>query len=199
VADGGRATPLSNAPEIAARRLARALGMGSSWYADTDLLPLESEGEGSLAVARRSRVTEQAARSIDGTAHLKRQQQWKVSGSVVAVPCHAMDVTALGALSFAKLDGPLEAILLLYATGDVAEYWPTVERYGLACVRNANASEALRDAMQRVLVGRAEISQDDRAKHLGVRANTYRELTKRCEQILRRWLHRAAIAFTNAL
>lgn len=35
-------------------------------------------------------------------------------------------------MSFAKLDGPLEPILVLYARGDVERFWPAVERFGLA-------------------------------------------------------------------
>jgi len=92
----------------------------------------------------------------------------------------------------AKLNGPLEAILLLYATGDV-------ERFGLACVRTAFASEALTDAMQRILCGRAAISMDNRAKQLGVRASGYRGLTRSVEVRLRRWLKIAADRFIGAL
>jgi hypothetical protein len=106
----------------------------------------------------------------------------------VAPPSFVPAYDALGALAMAKLDGPLEAILLLYATGDVKRFWPVMERCGLACVRNAFASEALTDAMQRILCGRAAISMDDRAKTLGVRASRYRALTRASEDLIRRWL-----------
>ena len=110
----------------------------------------------------------------------------------VATPSFVPGYDALGALAMAKLNGPLEAILLLYATGDV-------ERFGLACVRTAFASEALTDAMQRILCGRAAISMDNRAKQLGVRASGYRGLTRSVEVRLRRWLKIAADRFIGAL
>jgi hypothetical protein len=89
----------------------------------------------------------------------------------------------------------LEAILLLYATGDVHHYWPMVKRFGLVVRPGPFADEALTDAIQRILCGRASIAQDLRAKSLRVRAVTYRLETKRFETLLRRWLTRAAMRF----
>lgn len=78
-------------------------------------------------------------------------------------------------------------------------FWPTVELYGLACLRNAFAWEALTDAMQRILCGRAAISKDARARQLGMRASAYRDLTGKAEAMVRRWLAEAASRFLAAL
>lgn len=191
--------------ERAARRLAAALGTGQNWFADTaiasarDLTHEDGLMPSALTVVRRGRVTEQAAKSIGGSGKVKRQHQWSASRAAVAVPACRPDSDALGSLSFAKLDGPLEAILLLYATGDTERFWPVVERFGLACLRSAFASEALADAMERILLRRASLAQDDRAKQLGVRASSYRAATREAEALLRRWLMTAAGRFLAAL
>jgi len=191
--------------ERAARRLAQALGMGHSWFADTTVENIRdcSREDGvmasALTVARRGRVAEQAAWSINGSSKVKRQHRWSSSRAVVAVPAFRREDEAIACLSFAKLDGPLEAILLLYATGDTKRFWPVVERFGLACLRNAFAPEALNDAMARIMYRRAAVAQDDRAKQLGIRASSYRGATREAEAMLRRWLLRAAKDFLNAM
>lgn len=207
MADGGQTVDQWDLVERAARRLARALGTGYAWAPDVnevaDVGPDREVAAPSsgLAICRLGQVTEQAAWSIDGTKHLRRQQRWANCGGVVAVPSYRMDQDALAALSFAKLDGPLEAILLLYATGDVPRYWPTVERYGLAVRRAVFAREALSDAMAVVLClrQREKIPLDVRAKILGVRAASYREEVRRSRVLLAGWLERAAHRYMQGI
>jgi len=69
----------------------------------------------------------------------------------------------------------------------------------LACVRNAFASQALTDAIQRILCGLAAISMDDRAKGLGVRASGYRGLTRSIETRLRQCLRAAGRRYLACL
>lgn len=205
MADGGQTIDQSEVIERAARRLARALGTGYGWNPSMQEARVGVPGREVLdescvlAISRRGQVTEQAARSIGGSSHVRRQHQWSTSHGVVAIPSYRHDSDALAALSFAKLDGPLEAILLLYATGDVNRYWPTVKRFGLAASPFRFADEALTDAMQRMLCGRATISKDDRAKLFRLRASTYRHLTDRCEGMMRSWLTKAASRYLLTL
>ena len=216
MADGGQATDQWGVVERAARRLASALGYGSSWHAETQVVSrdnpsgFEDLGTQSFPIAKRGRVTEQAARSVAGGTRVKRRQEWRRSGCEVAISSTRMDQDALAALSYAKLDGPLEAILCLYATGDVHRYWPTVERFGLACERIADARHplkdgsehrhaALTDAMQRILCGSAAVPQDARAKELGMRAANFRQTTRAYEAKLRSWLLVAAGRYNTAL
>jgi len=207
MADGGQTVDQWDLVELAARRLARALGTGYSWHPDvreatksggaTPLPPLSS----ALAISRRGQVTEGAAKSIGGSRHVRRQQEWSKSRGVVAVPSYRLDSDALAALSFAKLDGPLEAILLLYATGDVNRYWPVVKRFGLAVRPGVFGEESLLDAMERLLCFRrsAKTPLDGRAKALGIRASTYRDEVKRSGAMLESWLQRATVRYMNAL
>jgi hypothetical protein len=205
MADGGQTVDQWDLVERAARRLAHAFGTGYGWRPDVreatrsggaTTLPPQSPA---LAISRRGQVTEHAARSIGGTRHLRRQQEWSKSRGVVAVPSYRQDSDAIAALSFAKLEGPLEAILLLYATGDVSRYWPTVKRFGLAGNPFWQDDCALTDAMQRILCGRAAMSQDARAKELRMRASSYRELTRSYERRLGKWLASAAGHFLTAM
>ena len=203
MADGGQAIDQMDVIELAGRRIAGALGYGGGFLADTrEVAERNAEstrGIGHFSIVKRGRVVEQAAKSIRGSTRVRRQHQWKRFAGVVAIPVAKPDQDALVALTFARLDGPLEAILLLYATGDVPKYWPTVKRYGLAVKAVSFAVEALTDAMQRILCGRAAIAQDNRASALKIRASRYRRLTNECEELLRGWLRRAAVRFFVAL
>lgn len=202
MADGGQAIDQWGVIELAARRLARALGYGGGFLVDTreeaQRNAESARGIGHFSIVRRGRVVEQAAKSIRGSTRVRRQHEWKQFAGVVAIPVVRPDQDALAALSFAKLDGPLEAILLLYATGDVPRYWPTVRRFGLAVMAVKLAEEALTDAMQRILCGRAAMSKDMRAKVLRIRADRYRRLTADCEKLLASWLWRASRCFLGA-
>jgi hypothetical protein len=210
MADGGRAETQEEMVERAARILTAAFACGSPWISrvNYERMPTASSGDFAnpreLYVAEREdrrdkrKVLVKTLRDDEGKIVVRRLRAWRYH-KFTATPVYNPAWDALGALSIAKLDGPLEATLLLYATGDVHRCWPTVELYGLACLSNAFAWEALTDAMQRILCGRAAISKDDRARQLGVRANTYRELTGRAEAMMRRWLAVAASRFLAAL
>lgn len=204
MADGGQAIDQAQVIELAARRLARALGTGQAWYAEVqvaaDLLAEDELPQSErLSVARRGRVVEKAARSVAGSRHVRRELEWRHSPGVSAVARCRPDLDALAALSFAKLDGPLEAMLLLYATGDVPRYWPTVKRYGLAYRSERYAEQAITDAAKRLLCGCADLAQDERAKALKIRASTYRHITRDFERVLRHWLGVASHRFLLAL
>lgn len=204
MADGMRTIKPADAVEVAARKIARALGHGYGWIGHVEQVNIGDLGEkvtagaDAYAIVRRGAVVEQAAKSIQGGARVRRQHRWSVSHAMVAIPQHRPDMGVLAALSYAKLSGPLEPLLYLYATGD-AHYWAQAEPYAVACIKHPHGATAMRDAVQRILYGRAEISQDGRAKLLGIRAATYRAITKRCEAMLWRWLNRAAYQFLNSL
>lgn len=177
MADGGQAIMPADVVEVAARKLARALGHGYGWLAHVDQVAAESLAERGVArsevyaIARRCRVEEQAARSIVGSVRVRQLHRWSVSRAAVAIPQHRPDMGVLAALSYAKLEGPLEPLLCLYATGD-PRYWSKVAPYALACSQGAHGAVALQDAAQRLLFGRADVSQDRRAKELGLRASS---------------------------
>ena len=204
MADGGLAIDHSEVIELAARRLANAFGTGQAWYADirvaSKLLADEELSQSDrLAIAKRGCVLEKAAHAIDGSRHVRRKLAWRRTAGVVTVVQYKPDLDALAALSFARLDGPLEAILLLYATGDVLRYWPTVKRFGLAVKAVKFAEEALTDAMQRILCGQARMSKDKRAKALKMRVTKYRDITNQCERLLEKWLYIASRRFMSAI
>jgi hypothetical protein len=142
---------------------------GKSFGIDGDF-----ENHRSLTVAEREqrrgrkRYIEKPTRDQNGVLTMHGLRSWQ-SHTFVATPSFVPGYEALGALAMAKLEGPLETILLLYATGDVERLWPVVERFALACICSEFASEAVTDAMQRILCGRAAISKDGRARHLSLR------------------------------
>jgi hypothetical protein len=205
----GRRADSEDTVERAAKILGAAFGCGSSWtagvvYGRSFGMDGDFENHRSLTVAERegrrgrAKYIEKPTRDQNGVLTMHGVRSWRTH-TFVATPAFVPGYDALGALAMAKLEGPLEAILLLYATGDVKRFWPVVERFGLACVRNAFASEALTDAMQRILCGRAAISMDDRAKQLGVRASGYRGLTRAVEARLRQWLSTGARRYLACL
>ncbi|MDQ0010531.1 hypothetical protein J2T07_002721 [Luteibacter jiangsuensis] len=201
---GRRADTDEETIERAARLLAGALGYGSPWFATTIDSPYVPGTDNdpknhALTVCSPGLVTEQAAWSVDGSRHVRRQRAWRQSAYRVATPVCKPRHSVLAALSLAKLDGPLESVLFLYVTGDVGRFWPDVERFGLACVSGAFASEALNDAMERIMFRRASISQDARAKTLGIRASGYRAATRAAEVRLRSWLLMASRRLLVAL
>jgi len=205
MADGGQTVDQWDIVDLAARRLAKALGYGPSWFADVrevadDERAYETtEGVDRFGIVRRGHVAEQAARSISGSGRVKRQHRWSQIRGVAALPLSQPDTDAVGALSFAKLDGPLEAILLLYATGDMPRYWPRVQLFAVACFPGSYAELASTDAMMRLLARRAVVAQDDRAKQLHIRAADYRRITGSFETTMRRWLYSASARLLRSL
>lgn len=183
----------------AAKRLAASFGYGSGWQSPTLELPdAETWGEGMapLAIAHRGHITEQAARSIDGSKHVRRQHAWTNHAGVVAVPTASPDPMGQAALSFAQLRGPLEPLLLAYALESMP-HWLKVEPFLLAVRPSCNALAAGRDAMARIMYAEAATPIDRRANELGVRAGDYRTETRGAEYVLRDWLVRAATAYNK--
>lgn len=69
----------------AAKRLAAAFGYGTSWQSAPLQIP-EADGlrmkSATLPVAHRGQVTEQAARTIGGCRHVRRQHAWAIHGGI---------------------------------------------------------------------------------------------------------------------
>ena len=191
----------SEAVERASRILAQAFGYGDSWFtADlqfgqdsvdyTDGVAANKEAEG-LPIARRTETLERA----DRAANVGEFHHWKRCKGVGVTPRVRPNRTALGALAYAKLDGPLEDWLLLYALQDWSR-WPRVRDYAIACRPDGLGIE---DAAERILFRTATLAQDGRARMIGIRASTFREQTAAAEIMLRNWLGRAAGRFLSAL
>jgi hypothetical protein len=204
--------------EMAARHLAGWCGNGQTWFAEWDEVKSagpdadheSAHGGDALSIRWRGRVVEKGekgwlrkleleAAPKKGAGRVRQLHGWGRHGTKVAIPSHRPCRDAAGALSFAKLPGPLAPLLLLYACED-ANQWPTVERFALACYPHP---EAVRDAMRRILWGSRGVGspppQDCRAREIGVRAATFRQRTRRAEAMLRDWLDRAAWGFLMAL
>lgn len=183
----------------AAKRLAAAFGYGSGWKSATLEMPeTDTWGESvaALNIAHRGHVTEQAARSIGDSRHVRRQHAWAIHGGMVAVPTVSPDPFGQAALSFAQLRGPLESLLLAY-TLESMPHWLRVEPFLHAVRPSRNPIAAGRDAMARIMYAEAATPVDLRARELGIRAATYREETRGAEYVLRDWLVRAATIYNG--
>ena len=187
--------------EKASRILAQAFGYGDSWftadvqfdsdsttYADGIASHRQADG---LPIARRTETLEKA----DKAANVGEFHHWQRAKGIAVMPRVRPQRSALIALSDAKLDGPLEDWLLLYALQDWSR-WLRVRRYAIACRPH---SAAVDDAAQRIVWRRATIPQDERAKLLGVNAESYRKQSRAAEFMLTNWLDRAASQFIAAL
>lgn len=183
----------------ASKRLAAAFGYGSGWQSPILEMPdAETWGEGMapLAIAHRGHVAEQAARSIGGCGHVRRQHAWANHAGMVAVPTASPDPMGQAALSFAQLRGPLEPLLLAYALESMP-HWLKVEPFLHAVRPSRNAVVAGRDGMARIMYTEAATAIDLRARELGVRAADYRAETRGAEYVLRDWLMRAARIYNH--
>ena len=183
----------------AAKRLAAAFGYGSGWTSPTLEMPeTDTWGEGMapLTIAHRGHVTEQAARTIGGSKHVRRQHAWAIHGGMVAIPTVSPDPFGQAALSFAQLRGPLEPLLLAYALESM-RHWLKVEPFLHAVRPSCNPITAGRDAMARIMYAAAATPIDQRARELGTRAATYREETRGAEYVLRDWIVRAATIYNG--
>lgn len=197
-----------DAVERASRILAQAFGYGDSWLTgDFQFGPAQAwrparrrTGDGDegmpaviagLPIARRTETLEKA----DKAAGVGEFHHWKRSAVIAVMPRVRPKVSALGALGMAKLGGPLEDWLLMYALQDWTR-WPKVRRFALAVRPDP---PALEDAVHRILFRVAPVAQDVRARELGVRANTYRARTAAAEKMLLGWLERAANGVLNSM
>lgn len=122
--------------------------------------------------------------------HWKRGQSG--AGVRVVRPRHRMDTCSLRAC--AGLPKPLEAILTLYATGDVRQ-WEVVLRYARACLRGIE-DDAIAEGMLRLLT---EPAKRTRAKECGMRESAWDRWSIPALRLFDSWLERAADAFLSAL
>lgn len=171
------------------------------WHADIEWVnpadPDNAAGD-RLPVARRGRVEDGAARSIDGCGRVRQQRTWERSAKAAVMPCHRSSSDVSAALAMAKLEGPLEPLLLLVCCEDLGR-WPEVERYAVASLRHPHGKEAVTDAMHRILWRRPVMPLDARAKSLCVRKDNYARLRGLADDMLRRWLVEAAERFMESL
>lgn len=190
-----------DAVERASRLLASAYGYGDSWmtadikFNDDGLSYAGGMADGrpaeGLSVAKRTETLERA----DRPARIREFHHWRRERGVAVMPRVRPNRNALIALADARLDGPLEDWLRLYALQEWAR-WPAVRRYALLVRPDP---PAVHDAAERVLFGLARVSQEARARELTVRHATYRARTRAAELMLREWLARGASQFLEAL
>ena len=199
MADGsGRAAVGISAIERAARILAASNGTGSFLRGNVKQLgavPAESRGE-VVGIAWRGQREESAARGIQGGARAAAMHAWGRSATTTALPSFHPDRDALAAMG--RVEAVPGALLRVYALEAWSE-WPVVEWAALVCVTGRGSREAVCDAMGRILWRVAAVSQDDRAKSIGMRASDYRLLTREAEALLMRWLDRGARQLLGAL
>ena len=77
--------------------------------------------------------------------------------------------------------------------------WPTVEHAALIVIDGKGAREVVCDAMARILWRVADVSKDDKAKQLGMRAASYRHRTQNAELLLYRRFDRAGAQLFKAI
>lgn len=172
-----------------------------AWHADLEWVhpadPDNAPGD-RMPVAWRGTLEEGAAKSIRGSSAAKQQRAWSRSGRAAVMPCHRSSCDVSAALAMAKLEGPLEPLLLLVCCEDLSR-WPEVERYAVASLRHPFAREAVTDAMHRILWRRPVMPLEARAKSLHVRKDNYAKLRAIAEQALSEWLVDASGRFLAAL
>jgi len=151
--------------------------------------------DGTVSPEQRADIVriEKAAKSKDPA-----EKEWRPSKYQLA-PRVRRDTDAIAAVSFARLAIPHEAVLMLYATGEVLRYWPTVKLYGLRGNLSPAHVHAITDAMQVILAKRADVAQDDRAKSLHMRASAYRALRAEYQGLLWGWIRKAANSYAYTL
>lgn len=185
----------------AARYLSSWKGAGMGWHADVDWVSpdqADNPDAAKLRVVKRGRVLDGAAKSIRGSGRVGQMRDWQASGGKVVIPKHRSGADVAAALAMARLDGPLEAILLLVCCEDLSQ-WPTVLRYGRVCLPHRFAEEALTDAMHRIMWRRPVMSLETRAKSLRVRRESYAAIRQSAEDTLSRWSETAAQRFLQSL
>lgn len=199
MADGsGRAVVGISAVERAARVLAASDGTGSflkCHVGQVGAVPSESRGE-VVGIAWRGRKQESAARKIQGGTRAPAMHTWGRSATTTALPSFHADRDAIAAMG--RVEAVPGALLRVYSLEDWRA-WPVVELAALVCITGKGSREAVCDAMGRILWRVAAVSQDDRAKSIGMRASDYRQLTRKAEALLMRWLDRGARQLLAAL
>lgn len=122
--------------------------------------------------------------------HWKRTRSG--AGVQVVRPMHQMHQCSLEAL--AGIPKPLQATLMLYATGDAAHY-ATAARFAHACLPLCD-TEAMAEGMFRLLTCP---SKRARSKERRMRESDWDEWSRPAFQLFQSWAQRAADAFLAAL
>lgn len=185
----------------AARHLSRWCGTGMAWHAElewTTHSDPESAANDRLPVAWRAGLEEGAGKSIGGCGHVRQQRTWARAAKAAVIPSHRSGCDVAAALALARLDGPLEAILLLVCCEDLAR-WPEVKRYAMAVLRHPHGEVAATDAMHRIMWRRPVQPLQMRAKDLRSRKTNYAQTRARAEGLLLSWLELGASRFVDAL
>lgn len=185
----------------AARYLSSWRGAGMAWHADVDWVSpdqTDNPDAAKLQVVKRGRLLDGAAKAIRGSGRVGQMRDWQASGGRVVIPKHTSGADVAAALAMARLDGPLEAILLLVCCEDLSQ-WPTVLRYGRVCLPHRFADEALTDAMHRIMWRRPVMPLEARAKSLRVRKDRYAVIRGVAESMLIGWVEAAAERLSFAL
>ena len=194
----GRPTEVIGIVEKAARKLAASYGTGSYLKCIRDLMNtanVKSRNE-NLGIAWRGTREESAARRINSSTNANALHRWTLAGGVVSLPRFYPDKHAIAAMF--KVEKVPAALMRVYALEHWHD-WPTVEHAALIVIDGKGAREAVCDAMARILWRKAVVPKDDRAKQLGMRAQSYRALTGKAELLLWRWLDRAGAQLLKAM
>jgi hypothetical protein len=184
--------------EHAARILAAGCGTGHPTrcvVSQVGVVIARGRGE-SVGIAWRGAREESAARSIRNGTRAPALHGWARDGGNVAIPIYYPDRDALAALS--SVERVPAELLQVYAL-EHWHRWPLVEHAALAAITGHGSREAICDAMGRILWRVAAVSQDERAKRLGMRAASFRAATREAEAMLRRWLDRGARQLLRAM
>lgn len=132
-------------------------------------------------------------RSPGSSTRTRQIRTWKPSSVMVAVPSVRPSRAAIHALIDARLAGPLEAWLLLYAAGQTSR-WPIVARYMEAC---GHPGWAAREAAVRIMGTRRPFR--DVAREVAMREAHCRSEVNAAERRLMDWLSRASRQVAEAM
>ena len=211
MADGGRADSKQKKLDFsadeaqqmdrAARKIARMFGFGGAWEVTCSYGGGDDESayeNNRLTVAHRGRVNEKAFAVVGGERVRlgTRQHGWTAHRGISAVPVAAPVVEGIAALSFLRVGRTAVDLLIAYSCEDFGA-WLRVERCLHRELPSRHALMAGRDAMARIMFRCAVLTQDERARQLKTRAESYREETAAAERFLRAWLVTAATAFNE--
>lgn len=187
--------------EEAARHLSRWRGTGMAWHAELEWTTPEDADNAAnerLPIAWRGKLEDGAAKSVRGSSRVRQHRTWTRSAGAAVMPCHRPGSDVSAALAMAKLDGPLEPLLMLVCCEDLAR-WPEVRCYAMAALRHPHGHEAVTDAMHRIMWRRPVMPLEMRAKALHVRKDRYARIRAFAERTLEAWLLDASEKFLSAL
>ena len=130
-------------------------------------------------------------------ARPRESQHWKRAARVALIPKAQSGAHAAAALAIADLPGPLRPLLTLYALEDAEQLEAIFLHAAARGLQPAATEHALRRLLwpaNRVRGGKV----DDCAIGAGLPREEYRLAYRTAYRVLRKWLHRACVAFVNA-